>query len=130
MTNLEDILARLWTNVEGCRVAALAGMDGLLIERHPAPAAAGTLRQSPEPEDLAHVVADLTSVLSIVAGELSRTVGGRVDEVIALGERGGYLARRIDDDLFCLVLVGAGAELGNVRKQVEQTSRELAVAVA
>lgn len=130
MTNLEDILARLWTSVEGCRVAALAGMDGLLIERHPAPAAAGGLRQAPEPEDLAHVVADLTSVLFIVAGEMSRNVGGRVDEVIALGEHGGYLARRVDDELFCLVMVGATADLGNVRKQAEQTARELAVAVA
>jgi len=130
MTNLEDILTRLWTSVGGCRVAALAGMDGLLIERHPAPETAGALHQSLSPEDLAHVVADLTTVLGVMTGEMSRHVGGRIDEVVALSEHGGYLARRVGHDLFCLVVVSASAELDNVRRQVEQTARELAVAVA
>ncbi len=130
MTDLEDILAQLWSRVEGCRVAAIAGMDGLLIERHPRPNNEPAGYAGPGTAELDAIVADGTSVLSITAGELSRQVGGRVDEVVAIGPAGGYLARRIGDELFCVVMVGPGTDLGNLRRQAETVSAGLQVELA
>lgn len=130
MTDLEDILARLWSQLPGCRVVAVVGMDGLLVERHPVGSQAGELRSAPDADELEHVAADLTTVLTLVGGEMSRQLGGRVDELVALGETGGYLARRIDDALFLFVVVGASADLGAVRREAADVCRELAGAFA
>ncbi|HET9028434.1 MAG TPA: hypothetical protein VFN07_12970 [Trueperaceae bacterium] len=130
MTDLEDILARLWAQLPGCRVVAVVGMDGLLVERHPVDGQAAELRSAPDADELEHVAADLTSVLTLVGGELSHQLGGRVDELIALGEAGGYLARRIDSELFVFVVVGASADLGAVRRETAEVCRQLAGAFA
>lgn len=124
MTNLEDVLARLWSQLPGCRVAAVVGMDGLLVERHP-PETNG-LGSAPAADELEHVAADLTTVLTLVAGEMSRQVGGAIDELVALGETGGYLARRIEPELFLFVVVGASADLGAVRREVAAVCEQLA----
>jgi predicted regulator of Ras-like GTPase activity (Roadblock/LC7/MglB family) len=130
VTNLEDIVARLVSRLVGCRVAAVAAMDGLLVERYPGVADGPEGQQLPGAAELEHVAADLTTSLTLLAGEISRQLGSRVDELIALGDSGGYLARRIGDDLFCFVIVNATADLGNVRREVEAVSRELAVVFA
>lgn len=126
MTNLEDILARLVSKLVGCRVAAIGAMDGLLVERYPAADDGPVQQRVPGAAELEHVAADLTSGLTLLAGEISTQLGSRVDELIALGESGGYLARRVGDDLFCFVVVNANADLGSVRREVEAVSRELA----
>ena len=130
MTNLEHILGRLATRLVGCRVAAVAAMDGLLVERYPAEGEGPEVQRAPGAAELEHVAADLTSSLSLLAGEISRQLGSRIDEVIALGESGGYLARRVGDDLFCFVMVNANADLGSVRREVEGVCRELAAVFA
>lgn len=126
MTNLEDILARLASRLEGCRVAAISAMDGLLVERYPAPAEGPEAQLAPGAAELEHVAADLTTGLTLLAGEISRQMGSRVDQLMALGETGGYLARRVGDDLFCFVLVDGSADLGSMRGEVEDACRELA----
>lgn len=128
MTDLEDILARSWARVEGCRVAAVAGLDGLLIERHPNPASEPALYSGPDSEELDHIVADVTTLFGVVGGAMSRQLGTPVRELIAIGEAGGYLAKRISDDIFCLLLVGSGADLDNLRREAEVISRELSTA--
>ncbi len=130
MTDLEDILAQLWSRVDGCRVAAIAGMDGLLIERHPRQNNEPAGFAGPSAAELDVIVADVTSLISITAGALSRQVGGRVDEVVAIGPTGGYLARRIGSDLFCLLIVGPGTDLANLRRQAETVSAGLQVELA
>lgn len=130
MTDLEDTLAKLWAQLPGCRVVAVVGMDGLLVERHPPDGGAVELHSAPADSDLEHVAADLTTVFGVVAGEMSRQLGGRVDELVALGEEGGYLARRIDDELFVFVIVGPTADLGSVRREAAEVCRELAGAFA
>jgi len=130
MTDLEDILARLWAQLPGCRVVAVVGMGGLRVDRHPVDCHAAELRSGPDADELEHVAADLTPVLSLAGGELSHRLGGRVDEVIALGEAGGYLARRIDSELFVFVVVGASADLGAVRRETAEVCRQLAGAFA
>lgn len=126
MTNLEDVLARLWAQLPGCRVAAMVGMDGLLVERHPEAGEAEALASAPDTGAVEYVAADLTTVLTLVAGEMSRQLGSRIDELVALGNAGGYLARRVDDELFLFVMVGASADLGAVRREVAGVCRELA----
>lgn len=130
MVNLEDILARLSRSLVGCRVAAVGSMDGLLVERHPAVGEGPAAQQAPGAAELDHVAADITSGLSLLAGEVSAQLGSRIDELIALGENGGYLARRVDDDLFCFVMVNATADLGSVRREVEAACRALRGALA
>jgi len=125
MTDLEDILARSWARIEGCRVAAVAGLDGLLIERHPNPASEPALYSGPDAEELDHVVADVTTLFGVVSGAMSKQLGSQVRELIAIGETGGYLAKRIADDIFCLLLVGAGADLEALRREAEAIGCEL-----
>jgi len=128
MTDLEDILARSWARIEGCRVAAVAGLDGLLIERHPNPASEPALYSGPDSEELDHIVADVTTLFGVTAGSMSKLLGTQVRELIAIGESGGYLAKRISDDIFCLLLVGNGADLETIRREAEAISRELSAA--
>lgn len=130
MTDLEDILARAWTRVEGCRVVAIAGMDGLLIERHPSPTDEPAAYSGPEAETLEHLVADITTLFGVTAGAMSKELGNPVTELVALGESGGYYARRIDEELFCLMVAGAGSELENVRREAAALARDLSVAFA
>ncbi len=126
MTNLEDILAGLASRLEGCRVAAIAGMDGLLVERYPGPNEGPAATPAPGSSELEHVAADFTSGLTLMAGDISREMGSRVEQLIALGPTGGYMARRVGDELFCFVLVDGTADLGSLRDEVERASRELA----
>lgn len=130
MTDLEDILARSWARIEGCRVAAVAGLDGLLIERHPNPTSEPALYSGPEADELDHIVADVTTLFGVVSGSMSKQLGTQVRELIAIGESGGYLAKRVSDDIFCLLLVGSGADLDNIRREAEVISRELNSAFA
>ncbi len=125
MTDLEDILARAWSRVGGCRLVAVAGMDGLLIERHPNKLDDPSLAGAPEAEALEHVVAEVTTLFGVAAGAMSRELGSAVTELVALGETGGYLARRVSPDLFCLFVTGATADLANVRAEAEELAREL-----
>lgn len=130
MTDLEDILASMWARLPGCKVVAVAGMDGLLVERHPSDAQAAELGSAPDEAALEHVAADLTTVLTLVGGEMSRQLGAAVDELVALGASGGYLARRIDPELFLFVIVGASADLGSVRREAADVCGRLAGAFA
>ncbi len=130
MTDLEDILAQLWSRVEGCRVVAIAGMDGLLIERHPRTNNEPVDFTGPNAAELDAIVADVTSLLTVTAGELSRQVGGHIDEILAIGPAGGYLARRIGSELFCLLMVGPGTDLANLRREAEAVGSGLQVELA
>lgn len=101
-----------------------------MIERHPRQNNEPAGFAGPSPAELDVIVADVTSLLSIAAGALSRQVGGRVDEVVAIGPTGGYLARRIGSELFCLLIVGPGTDLANLRRQAETVSSGLQVELA
>ena len=85
------------------------------------PALAG----APAPEALEHVVAEVTTLFGVTAGAMSRELGSPVSELVALGETGGYLARRVTPELFCLFVTGATADLANVRSEAEELARDL-----
>ena len=130
VTDLEYILAGLVSRLGGCRVAVVATMDGLLVERYPAASEGNDVLRGVGAAELEHVTADMTSALTLLAEQISEQLGSRVDELIALGEYGGYLARRIGDDLFCFVLANASADLGTMRSEVEGVCRELTTVFA
>jgi predicted regulator of Ras-like GTPase activity (Roadblock/LC7/MglB family) len=130
MTNLEDVLAGHWAQLPGCRVAAVVGMDGLLVERHPSVDVGVAFGSAPGGDELEYLAADLTTAFTLVGGELSKQLGSRIDEFVALGESGGYLARRVDANLFLFVVVGATADLGVVRRAVAGVCEQLAAEFA
>jgi len=125
MTDLEDILARAWARVGGCRLVAVAGMDGLLIERHPVKDDDPALAAAPSAAALEHVVAEVTTLFGVTSGAMSRELGSPVTELLALGETGGYLARKVTPDLFCVFVTGPSADMANVRAEAEVLAREL-----
>lgn len=115
MADLEDILARLQEQVDGCLVAAVAGLDGLIIERHP--------QDGP---DLAGVVAEITSVLANLTTALTDQLGGGpLQEVIVTSERRTAYARLLGGELFCLLVLGRRGNLGKARLHTSEAAKRL-----
>lgn len=105
MQDLEEILAQLVHGVDGCLAAAVAGMDGLVIEQSP--------RESTE---LAAVVADLTNAITGLKGTMSdHLAAGSLNEVIVTSERRIVYARLLDDELFCVLVLNRHGNLGRAR---------------
>jgi len=103
--DLEDILGQLVEGVDGALAAAVAGMDGLVIEQHP--------RESVE---LAAVVAELTNALRPLQVTVSEHLaGGGMRELIVTSERRIGYARLLDGDLFCLLVLNRHGNLGKAR---------------
>jgi len=120
MADLDDILARLQEQVDGCLVAAVAGLDGLVIEQHPQDA-----------PDIAGVVAELTYVLGNLRAAMSDQLeGGPLQEVIVVSERRTGYARMLDGDMFCMVVLGRRGNLGKARLYSEEAARRIVGAVA
>ncbi len=115
MADLEEILARMVHQVDGCLAAAVAGMDGLVIEQQPR-----------EDSELAGVVAEivngLTSMRASVSDELE---GGALQEVIAISDRRTAYARVIGPDLFCLLVLNRAGNLGKARLYSEEGARKI-----
>lgn len=114
MADLEEILGRLVDQVDGCVAAAVAGMDGLVIEQVPRGGA-----------DLAGVVAELTHALGGLRASLAGLDGGPLREVIVTSERRTGYARLIGDDLFCLIVLGRHGNLGKARLYSEDAERRI-----
>jgi predicted regulator of Ras-like GTPase activity (Roadblock/LC7/MglB family) len=102
---MDEILAQLVQGVDGCLAAAVAGMDGLVIEQSP--------RESVE---LAGVVAELTNALSGLSSTVSEHLrGGPLHEVIVTSERRVAYARLLEGGLFCLLVLNRHGNVGKAR---------------
>ncbi|HKI56567.1 MAG TPA: roadblock/LC7 domain-containing protein [Trueperaceae bacterium] len=120
MQDLEEILGQLVEGVDGALAAAVAGMDGLVIEQHP--------RESTE---LAAVVAELTNALKglqLTVGE--HLGGGAMRELIVTSERRIGYARLLEGDLFCLLVLNRHGNLGKARLLTAETERKIQGAFA
>lgn len=105
MHDLEEILAQLVHDVDGCMAAAVAGMDGLVIEQSP--------RESTE---LAAVAAELTSAIAGIRGTVSgHLAGGRLQELFVTSDRRAVYTRLLDDELFCVLVLNRHGNLGRAR---------------
>lgn len=114
MTELDEILEFLVEQVDGALAAAVAGMDGLLVEQYP------------EHANLGPLAAELTAVLGSSSAAMSDHLGaGETRELMIAAE--GRLAHVsvLGADLFCLVVLEADGNLGKARLYGEQAARRL-----
>lgn|SRR5690554_4571608 len=105
MTELDEILAGLTDQVDGSIAAAVGGMDGLVVEQ------AGGAR-----DELMAFIAELTNVLTAGSAALEgRLDGGPLQELILSAERSVAYVRILNQDLYCVLLLEAGGNLGKAR---------------
>jgi len=115
MADLEEILARLTQQVDGCVAAAVAGMDGLVIEQYPR-----------EGSDLTAAVAELTQALGGLRATVGNALdGGAVHEVIVTAERRTGYARLLEGELFCLLVLGRHGNVGKARLYSAEAERKI-----
>jgi predicted regulator of Ras-like GTPase activity (Roadblock/LC7/MglB family) len=115
MTELDEILSLLVEQVDGALAAAVAGMDGLLVEQFPQ-----------DNTEMAGVAAELTNVLVSGRNAISnRLEGGPLRELILGCERRVGYVRVLDDDLFCLIVLGPEGNLGKARLYGAQAAERL-----
>ena len=114
MNELDDILAFLVDHVDGALVAAVGGMDGLLVEQHPA-----------QGRDLSATTAELTDLISTARRAYATLQAGRVREVIVTAERMIGYVRVLDDDMFCIVAMNASGSIGKARLYAEQAAERI-----
>lgn len=115
MQELDQILAYIVDNVDGATAAAVGGMDGLLIEQYP-----------PQGQDLSPLTAEQTNLLTHTRNAFSQAVsGGAIKEVIVTTEQLIGYTRLLDDELFCLVLLEPGGNLGKARLYSEGAAERI-----
>jgi predicted regulator of Ras-like GTPase activity (Roadblock/LC7/MglB family) len=120
MTELDEILALVVEQVDGALAAAVAGMDGLLVEQYPH-----------DQKDLAPVAAELTNVLSSSRAAMAgRLDAGELRELIVGCERRVGYVRLLGKDLFCLIILEADGNLGKARLYGVQAAERLAEVLA
>lgn len=115
MMELDEILATLVSQVDGATAAAVGGMDGLLVERYP-----------PQGRDLTAVAAELTDLLGACRAAIGeRLGGGPLREVIVITDKLTGYARVLTEELFCLVVLESGGNIGKARLYGERAARHL-----
>lgn len=120
MADLEDILARMLHQVDGCLAAAVAGTDGLVIEQLPH-----------EGSELAGVVAEIVNAIASMRSSLTDELeSGALREVMATSDRRIVYARLLGPDLFCLLVLNRSGNLGKARLHSEEAARKIAGVVA
>lgn len=125
MTELDEILAHLVEQVDGALAAAVAGMDGLLVEQY------SVEQYSQDETDLAAVAAEITNALMAGRNTMARRLGGgELRELILVSEqRLGYI-RLLGNDLFCLIVLDAEGNLGKARLYSQQAAERFAKVLA
>lgn len=111
MMELDEILASLLEGVDGAVSAAVAGMDGLLVEQYP-----------PDAADLTNVAAELANVLSYAAGVSPGLAGGELQELMLRYEERSVYVRFLASDLYCLVVLGEKGNFGKARLCAKQAA--------
>ena len=111
MNELDDILADLVERVNGATAAAIGSMDGLLIE------------QVTQGQELAPLLAEITNLLSNGARLLQDHVGGGpLTEVILGGDPRVLHVTKLSAELFCVIVLKAGGNLGKARLYSRQAA--------
>lgn len=115
MNELDEILALLVDQVDGAQVAAVGGMDGLLVEQYPA-----------QGRDLSATTAELTNLLTATRTAYSGTLdAGEIHEVIVTAEQVIGYTRLLGDDMFCLIVMNPGGNIGKARLYSEEAARRI-----
>lgn len=114
MNELDEILALLVDQVDGAQVAAVAGMDGLLVEQYPA-----------QGRDLSATAAELTNLLSAARTAFATLQAGALEEVIVSAENAVGYVRLLPEEMFCVVVLSPDGNLGKARLYSEEAARRL-----
>jgi predicted regulator of Ras-like GTPase activity (Roadblock/LC7/MglB family) len=111
----EDLLQKLLDRVEGAHAAAIGTLEGLLVE--------GVKRRR---LDLEAAIAEHAALLRQAQGAYAHTLGTpRVHELLVGGNPVIGYARMLGEDLFLLLLLGPGANLGQARLQAGHLGENL-----
>jgi predicted regulator of Ras-like GTPase activity (Roadblock/LC7/MglB family) len=101
MRSLEEILERLLVQADGAVIAAVGGMDGLVVEQRPEPG-----------PDLSVCVAEFANALTGVRRAVGEALaGGAVQELDVRGERVHALVRHVTPDHYVLLALQPSADL-------------------
>jgi predicted regulator of Ras-like GTPase activity (Roadblock/LC7/MglB family) len=113
--DLDQILSGLAANVDGALAVAVSGMDGLLVEQH-----------APQGRDLTVLAAEMTNVLQGARHAFTLALdGGALKEVIITAEQSIGYTRLLGADLFCLILLSPGGNIGKARLYSDQAAKHI-----
>jgi predicted regulator of Ras-like GTPase activity (Roadblock/LC7/MglB family) len=126
MPRLEDVLAEL-AGVPGARAAALAGLDGLLVDEARASATAPADRAL----DLDGAVVEFTHAWNALRRASDEHLGGGVaEEFVLAGPNGVAVARIVGSSWFALLVADADVDLPAARAALGAAAVALAEVVA
>jgi predicted regulator of Ras-like GTPase activity (Roadblock/LC7/MglB family) len=115
MRTLDEILERLLDDAEGAVVAAVGGMDGLVVEQRPR-----------ERSELAVCVAELTSALVGVRRAVGGALGGGAIEELSVGsERVQALVRQVTPGHYLLLALEPTADRSAAARALSEGAREV-----
>ena len=113
MTDLDEILASLVQGISGATVAAVGGVDGLIVDQYPNGGV-----------DLAGATAELTTVVTSVQSLFGDYLdAGAPSEVIVAGDGLTAYVRLLNDAYFSLVLLDASGDLQLARSKSLEAGR-------
>ncbi|MDF1522200.1 MAG: hypothetical protein P1P87_05200 [Trueperaceae bacterium] len=126
MPRLEDVLAEL-AATSGARAAALAGLDGLLVDEARSAGAAG----GDADLDLDGAIVEFTHAWhALRRASLEHLGGGAASELMLAGERGVALARAVGEGWFALLWAEPDVDVAAARAALARAAAELAEVVA
>ena len=115
MQDLDQTLATLVENIDGALVAAVGGMDGLIIEQYPQ-----------QEQDLSGITAEQTNILTTAKSiYVERLKGGNLQEFIVTAENLIAYTRLLNSELFCLIVMNPSGNIGKVRLYSEQAQTRI-----
>jgi predicted regulator of Ras-like GTPase activity (Roadblock/LC7/MglB family) len=131
MPRLEDVLAEL-AATPGARAAALAGLDGLLVDeaRSASPAGSGLVGEDAD-LDLDGAIVEFTHAWhALRRASLEHLHGGAASELMLAGDRGVALARAVGVGWFALLWADVDVDLAAARAALARAASELTEVVA
>ncbi|MBZ9712853.1 MULTISPECIES: roadblock/LC7 domain-containing protein [Deinococcus] len=110
-----DHLSQLVKDVDGAWAAAIAGLDGLLIEGH-----------STTDTDLSLLVAEHAGLFRVARSAYDMTLGGgQTRELYVRGERLAVYLHPVKTDYFLLLAIDGRSNLGQARLYGRDAARKL-----
>lgn len=115
MNDLDALLASLVTDIGGASVAAVGGVDGLIVDQYP--------HDGP---DLAGATAELTTVVTAVRSLFGDHLdAGAVRELILTSDTVTAYVRLLNQEYFSLVLLDPTGDLEAARTHSEEAGRRI-----
>ena len=129
MHDLETILERLLEESEGAELAAVGGMDGLVVEQRPSPGVLASRTGEPpggRSPDLAVCVAELTNALAGARRAVGEALeGGAIEAVQVRSERRLLMVRHVTPAHYLLLGLRLGANASAAELALESAAQQV-----